>query len=326
MFLRLVDLLLVWRVTTYRHWHRRRSWSGSKGRGRGVVWCRRLGYRGRRIRHGGMGDAWRCSPGWRCRLVGSSIRSQRRRCELRRRHHRLGRLLRRDLRHREASWVEGLLRRAAIRRGRGLTSWLDGRWRCRTSESRTLAHGRGDEWLRRRCSRGREVARISDRWLRRLVDKARQPRRLAGVRSVLDRHGAGRRAGELLDVGVVRVERRLGLRLDGLGVRLVGVLALADGLEDARGVPLGELDLLQRLGIGRAPLAREVEKGRGGVECVGRLSAAVSSATKAWRGRLTSSPCLRAECARRDQMSAAQTARHRPGLRHYRQWHRRRRG
>lgn len=75
-----------------------------------------------------------------------------------------------------------------------------------------------------------------------------------------------------MDVGVVRVERRLGLRLDGLGVRLVGVLALADGLEDARGVPLGELDLLQRLGIGRAPLAREVEKGRGGVECVGRLS------------------------------------------------------
>lgn len=185
------------------------------------------------------------------------------------------------MRHREASRVEGLLRsrRAAIRRGRGLTSWLEGRrWRCRTSESRTLAHGRGDEWLRRRRpGSGREIAWISDRWLRRLVDKAGQPRGLAGIRSILHQHGTGRRAGELLDVGIVGVERRLGLRLDGLGVRLVGVLALADGLEDARSVPLGELDLLQRLGVGRAPLAREVEKGRRGVECVGRLSAPVST-------------------------------------------------
>lgn len=80
------------------------------------------------------------------------------------------------------------------------------------------------------------------------------------------------RAEELLYGRVVEAQGGLGLLGRGLGVGLIGVLALADGLEDTGGVPLCKLDLLQRLGVGRAPFAGEVEKSGCRVKGVGRLS------------------------------------------------------
>jgi len=86
----------------------------------------------------------------------------------------------------------------------------------------------------------------------------------------------------ILPLGTSSGGRRLGL----LGIRLVGVAALADGLEDARGVPLGKLDLGERLRVqGRHPLAREVEEGSGGVERVGRLARDAVGAQGALRAR-----------------------------------------
>jgi hypothetical protein len=82
------------------------------------------------------------------------------------------------------------------------------------------------------------------------------------------------RSRQLLHIRVGWVQRRRRLRLGGLRVRLVRVLALADGLEDAGGVPFGELYLLQDLGVGLAPLASEIEEGGGGVECISSLSVA----------------------------------------------------
>jgi hypothetical protein len=78
---------------------------------------------------------------------------------------------------------------------------------------------------------------------------------------------------DLLDVGIVGVELRL-LRLGRLllGIRLVGVAALAYRLENPSGVPLGELDLLGDFGFQWAELVEQIEEGGGGVECVGRRS------------------------------------------------------
>lgn len=74
------------------------------------------------------------------------------------------------------------------------------------------------------------------------------------------------RRGVELDLGWIF---RFGL--GGLGVGLVGIIALTNGLEDARGVPLCEFDLLQRFWLWSAPFPGKVEKGGGGVERVGGL-------------------------------------------------------
>ena len=112
-----------------------------------------------------------------------------------------------------------------------------------------------------------------------------------------------RRAGYALARGVLLwlllcvylgLERRklvvlvVGEALVRLRVRLVGVLALLYGAEDARGVPLGELDLLLRLRVRGRPDRGELEEGRGGVEGVGGLSVAFEendmSATRELQG------------------------------------------
>ena len=67
-------------------------------------------------------------------------------------------------------------------------------------------------------------------------------------------------------------------------VRLVGVLALFYGAEDACGVPLCELDLFLGVLIGRAPDAGELEEGGRRVECVGGLSRWDTLAYRVWRG------------------------------------------
>lgn len=79
----------------------------------------------------------------------------------------------------------------------------------------------------------------------------------------------------MLHIRVVGVELVLDLSLLLfwlLGVRLVGVLPLAEGFENARGVPFGKLDLLENFGFRLAPLVKKVEEGGSRVERVGRLS------------------------------------------------------
>lgn len=177
---------------------------------------------------------------------------------------------------------------------------------------RTLTQRRRHKRLPRR----REIPRILHRRPRRLIHKPRHPITPGIIRHILHRHGP--RPRNLQHVRVVGVQRRrqrvLGLLLGLLGVRLVGVLALADGLEDAGGVPLCEFDLLQRLGVGLAPFAGEVEEGCCGVEGVCCLSLCPLAFIQefGWRASPTSSPCSRATFAQRAQTSAAQTAQRTP--------------
>lgn len=131
---------------------------------------------------------------------------------------------------------------------------------------RTLTQRRRHKRLLRRR---RKIPRILHRRPGRLIHK---PRRPAIIRHILHRHRP--RPRNLQHVRVVGVQRRR--RVCGLlwllGVRLVGVLALADGLDDAGGVPLCEFDLLERLGVGLAPFAGEIEEGCCGVKGVCCLS------------------------------------------------------
>jgi hypothetical protein len=77
---------------------------------------------------------------------------------------------------------------------------------------------------------------------------------------------------EFLDIWIERVEGGLVFFFSGLGVWLVGVFSLADGLEDAGGVPFCEFDLLEDFWLGGAPFVGEVEEGCGCVEGIGGLS------------------------------------------------------
>ena len=77
---------------------------------------------------------------------------------------------------------------------------------------------------------------------------------------------------ESLDLGVRRIKASTGLRLRCLGVCLVGIFALADGLQNSSSIPLCELDLLDDLGVRLAPFAGKIEESCSGVECIGGLS------------------------------------------------------
>lgn len=103
-------------------------------------------------------------------------------------------------------------------------------------------------------------------------------RLLAPVGSVLDVGSLWwRGAGEFLDVRVERVEGRFVFDFAGLGVGFVGVLAFADGLEYAGGVPFCEFDLLEDVWLGGSPFVGEIEEGGGSVERVCGLSSRDSS-------------------------------------------------
>ena len=145
--------------------------------------------------------------------------------------------------------------------------------------------------------------------------------RFACIGDFLDRRRLWwRPRGELLHVRVVGVKLQAGrcflnpnlLLLFLLGVGLVGIFAFAYGLEDARGIPLGELDLLEDLGLGFAPLTEEVKESGSRIECVGslpgrRLADGNPPAIR-WvvceRQSPTLSPCWRAESVRHGQTSA----------------------
>jgi hypothetical protein len=268
MFLRLVDIPMIRRkaahaLRRHRGRHRRgnRSWSRHV---RLRSW--RLGNRWRRVRNGRMGYARGRGPGGRCRRAGRRL--WRRGREL---GGKLGGNLRRWLGRDLCRWV----------RRRDLGHGGDGRWRRRRwwrrnpreTGRRTLAQWRGNEGFRRpriRVRLRREVSRVGNLWRR--IREGGNTGRLPRVRRVL--HRRRMRSRQLLHIRVGWVQRRRRLRLGGLRVRLVRVLALADGLEDAGGVPFGELYLLQDLGVGLAPLASEIEEGGGGVECISSLSVA----------------------------------------------------
>lgn len=162
----------------------------------------------------------------------------------------------RDNSWRHDSWRDGRRGGGPARRNRGIDglgrlgrrrvgSELRGKLRRRVRRlcrerllrRRAGAHGRGDKGLVVGLGRLRK-GEIS--FLHGFL-----ARRLAPVGSVLDVGSLRwRRAGEFLDVGIERVEGRFVFDLAGFRVGLVGVLAFADGLEYAGGVPLGELDLL----------------------------------------------------------------------------------
>lgn len=137
--------------------------------------------------------------------------------------------------------------------------------RERILRRRTRAHGRGDKGL---VVRLRRLGKGEVSFLRGLL-----ARRLAPVGSVLDEGSLRRRgAGEFLDVGVERVEGWFVFDLAGFWVGFVGVLAFADGLEYAGGVPLCELDLLEDVWLGGSPFVSEIEEGGSSVKGVGGLS------------------------------------------------------
>lgn len=136
---------------------------------------------------------------------------------------------------------------------------------------RTRTHGRRDKGLVIGFSRLRKGEISFLHWLL-LV------RLLAPVGSVFDVGSLRRRgAGEFLDVRIERVESRFVFDLAGLGVGFVGVLAFADGLEYAGGVPFCEFDLLEDVWLGGSPFMGEIEEGGGSVEGVGGLSSRDSS-------------------------------------------------
>lgn len=152
--------------------------------------------------------------------------------------------------------------------------------------------------------------------------------RLSCVRNIL--YGDGLRIGAVEYVLRLRitgeVERQLRLiarlGLTAFRVGFVRVLAFTDGLEDARGIPLCEFNLLQRLSVRSAPFVGEVEEGRCRVKGVCRLpgeargsvSACVRGCTLALED-LTSSPCRRPWLVPPDQTSPAPTVRRMPGRR-----------
>ncbi len=119
-----------------------------------------------------------------------------------------------------------------------------------------------------------------------------------------------------LDLG-----RIFGFGLGGLGVGFVGVVTLANGLENARGVPLGKFDLLQRVCLWGAPFSSKIEKGSSSVKSVGGLpgkGCAVSFLLPAYACAHRSaanpvvvhtlSPCWRAWFSPLDRMSLARTS------------------
>lgn len=267
MFLRLVDIPMIRRKAAHalrrhrsRHWRRNWSWSRHVRLRSG-----RLRDRWRRVRSGRMRHARGRGPGGRCRRAGR---------RLWRRGRELGGKLGGNLRRWLGRDLRRWLRRRNLGHGRD-ACWRRRRWRRNPCETRrrTLAQWRGNEWFRRpriRVRLRREVSRVRNLWRR--IREGGNTRRLPGVRRVL--HRSRRRSCEQLHIRVGRVQRRRRFRLRGLRVRLVRILALTYGFEDTGSVPLGELYLLQDLGVGFAPLASEIEEGGGGVECISSLSVA----------------------------------------------------
>lgn len=86
------------------------------------------------------------------------------------------------------------------------------------------------------------------------------------------RLGTPGRATQELDLGVGRIESwLLWWQVLFLGVRLVRVPALLDGLGDARRIPFGILDLLLSLDIRWAPDVDKIQKRESGIEGAGCL-------------------------------------------------------
>jgi hypothetical protein len=92
------------------------------------------------------------------------------------------------------------------------------------------------------------------------------------IRHLFDR-GPGR-ASELLNFWISRTQSFLWLFLSlHLRIRLVGIFAFPQGLQNARGVPFRKLDLLEHVGLRSTPFMGEIEKCGGCVKRVGCLPA-----------------------------------------------------